>query len=123
MIDLENVEKIKLEQLTRREYSGRICVAFDYRLYVDKDVFVDFTFHRMEDDDENIWYITAFLPPLGGDNVRRRAIDVMVALPVQDIGLVTVCAYGLNAVKYNLIDCIQSLQAIQFRIGAVTEGL
>lgn len=117
---------IKLSDLLFREYIGKDCCAFQYKLSLGNEVKpILIHFEREIDFDENPtkrWKMSTIL-----NNERVNAFVhsyvIYFEMPVNNMPLEVVCASGLMQLKFYLFDCQEYFSYVLSGLTCNLEGM
>ena len=111
---------IRLKDLQNRDYSGKVCIRFEYVFYADDNNQIRAVFKR-ELNNHKIWTMTIVL-----DRTRDKDSEVYnfaYELPKDDAPLELTAAIGLKYFQLYLKEEIQMKSAMDFNLGEIIDGV
>ena len=118
---------IKISDLINKRHDMlRRCVAFDYEIVpMDKERKpITLHFQNISSESDALWNVSwNLLSATGFDNVKNLGYSISYSMPMKNMQLVMVCAYGLRCFSAALADTVQDLSAYEFLCYDVTKDM
>ena len=114
---------IKLKELENRRYEDKDCTAFTYNMTVNKDLTIEYRFHRSLDSEvlKRTWIAQVIFPRT--EQADSQIYYIGFQLPKDDLPLTLVCATGLRYFQMCMKAEVQKKSNIDFVIGEITRGM
>lgn len=115
---------IKLSDLLFREYIGKDCCAFQYKLTLGDEVKpILIQFEREIDFDENPTKRWKMSTILNNEKTFTHCHVIYFEMPVNNMPLEVVCASGLMQLKFYLFDCQEYFSYVLSGLTCTLEGM
>ena len=119
---------IKQKELENKQHVLNKCVAFDYTVRPDdenrKPITLHFSLEGSDTMGNPVWRVEWHrLFASGFDDVRTLGYSIAYAMPMGNMPLVMVCAYGLRMVAAAFAETIQDMSAHEFVCYDVTKDM
>lgn len=119
---------IKQKDLINKRHVFNRCVGFDYKIVPEdekrKPIVVQFDLYGNDKSGNPVWRVQWHkLESTGFDDVRSIGYSLCYSMPMNNMALTMVCAYGLRMIAGAFAETIQDMSAHEYVCYDVTKEM